>query len=81
MNLQDPHVRKDGKVRGYGLYRFEASKALFVSGVVLVVGFVGMLIMVSLNGWWMDRRIGRRLITLWCCGTIAGLVLEAVEGV
>ena len=50
LDLQDGHVGNDGKATGYGPYRLEASKALFVSGGVLVVGLAGMLIVMPLNG-------------------------------
>ncbi len=47
-----------------------------ISAITLLVTLVGLLIMVPLNKWTMDRRIGWGLIALWCLSTVGNVVVE-----
>jgi sodium/potassium/calcium exchanger 6 len=76
MNIKDKHTGTDGKVTGYGPYRFQVSRSLFLSGASLLVCLTTILVAVPLNGWSMDRRIGGVLIGLWCGSTIVSVLFE-----
>ena len=62
----------------YKPYQIEVGGTLLVSGVTLLVTLVGLLIVVPLRGWWMDRRVGWGLIALWCASTVGNVVIEIV---
>lgn len=57
-------------------YEIEISKVLVISGATLLVVLVGLLIVVPLNGWRMDKRIGWGLIVVWCISTIGNVIAE-----
>ena len=57
-------------------YHVEVSATLLVSAVALLVTLIGLLVVVPLNKWKMDRRIGWGLIGLWCISTVVNLVVE-----
>ncbi|OAX80904.1 hypothetical protein ACJ72_04752 [Emergomyces africanus] len=60
-------------------YKIEVSKTLLISGATLLATLVLFLIIVPLNGWWMDRKIGWGLVTLWTVTTVANVVTEIVS--
>ncbi|KAI9674485.1 MAG: hypothetical protein M1817_001823 [Caeruleum heppii] len=60
----------------YKPYQISVSSTLIISAAVLLVTLVGLLIVVPLNGWKMDRRIGWSLIGLWTVGTMGNVVVE-----
>ncbi|WEW60094.1 hypothetical protein PRK78_005579 [Emydomyces testavorans] len=60
-------------------YRIYVSKSLLISGATLLATLVGLLIVVPLNGWRMDRKIGVGLVTLWCVSTVCNVVVEVVS--
>ncbi|KAL9052527.1 MAG: hypothetical protein Q9162_005330 [Coniocarpon cinnabarinum] len=57
-------------------YKVEVSTTLMVSAVALLVTLVGLLIVVPLNRWWMDRKIAWGLILLWIVATAGNLGVE-----
>ncbi|KAJ5082060.1 Sodium/calcium exchanger membrane region [Penicillium argentinense] len=57
-------------------YEIEVSKVLIISGATLLVVLVGLLIVVPLNNWRMDRRIGWGLVVVWCISTIGNIIAE-----
>ncbi|KAL1983908.1 hypothetical protein VTN96DRAFT_9761 [Rasamsonia emersonii] len=57
-------------------YEITISKSLFISGVTLLVTLVGLLIIVPLNHWRMDRKIGCGLVALWSISTLANVITE-----
>ena len=61
-----------------GAYEITISKVLVISVVTLVIILVGLLIVVPLNEWRMDRKIGWGLVTLWCVMTLGNVLTEAV---
>ncbi|KAI9880083.1 MAG: hypothetical protein M1830_005616 [Pleopsidium flavum] len=70
------HERHPGRPMKYKPYQIEVSSTLVISGATLLVTLVGLLIVVPLNGWKMDRRIGWGLVALWCVSTVGNLVVE-----
>lgn len=60
----------------YKPYHIQVSTTLLVSAIALLVTLVGLLIVVPLNGWRMDRKIGWGLISIWVISTIINVVVE-----
>jgi sodium/potassium/calcium exchanger 6 len=65
-----------GGISAVATYHIEISKVLVISGATLLVVLVGLLIVVPLNGWRMDKRIGWGLIVVWCISTIGNVIAE-----
>ncbi|KAJ5166609.1 uncharacterized protein N7482_005390 [Penicillium canariense] len=59
-------------------YEVAISKVLVISGATLLVVLVGLLIVVPLNNWRMDRRIGWGLIVVWCVSTLGNVIAEVL---
>lgn len=59
-------------------YHISVSRSLLISGATLLATLVGILIIVPLNGWRMDRKIGSGLVILWCVSTICNVIVELV---
>lgn len=59
-------------------YKITISRNLMISGVSLLVTLVGLLIIVPLNHWKMDRKIGCGLIVLWSLCTLGNVIVEIV---
>ncbi len=59
-------------------YRIDVGGTLVISGVTLLVTLLGLLIVVPLNGWKMDRKIGWGLVALWSASTIGNVVVEVL---
>jgi len=57
-------------------YQIAISKTLAISGAMLLVTLVGLLIIVPLNGWWVDRKIGWGLVLLWTISTLGNVIAE-----
>lgn len=74
------HDRHPGKPVKFKPYHVQVSTTLLISAIALLVTLVGLLVVVPLNGWKMDRRIGIGLIGLWVVGTVGNVVVE-VTGV
>lgn len=73
----DHYAKKHpGKHIKYKPYEIEVSTTLMISGVTLLVTLLGLLILVPLNGWKMDRKIGLGLIGLWTLSTAGNVVVE-----
>lgn len=62
----------------YKPYEIEVSTTLMISGITLLVTLVGLLIVVPLNGWKMDRKIGAGLICLWSLSTVGNVIVEVL---
>lgn len=60
-------------------YHIAVSKTLLISGGTLLVTLIGLLILVPLNKWKMDRKIGLGLVLLWFVSTVGNVVLEIVS--
>lgn len=57
-------------------YEIAISKVLVISGATLLVILVGLLIVVPLNHWRMDRKIGWGLVAVWCVSTLGNVIAE-----
>ena len=62
----------------YKPYDIEVSTTLMISGVTLLITLVGLLIVVPMNGWRMDRKIGMGLIALWSVSTVGNVIVEVL---
>ena len=60
----------------YKPYVISVSPSLVISGVTLLVTLLGLLIIVPMNKWVMDKRIGWGLIALWMASTAGNLIVE-----
>ncbi|KAI9893649.1 MAG: hypothetical protein M1814_006445 [Vezdaea aestivalis] len=60
----------------YKPYVIEIGSTLVISGATLMVILIGLLIVVPLNGWRMDRKIGWGLVALWVISTGGNLAVE-----
>jgi sodium/potassium/calcium exchanger 6 len=79
IHKSEKHHRKHPKQPvAYQPFDIEVSTTLMISGVTLLVTLVGLLIVVPLNGWRMDRKIGWGLIILWSLSTIGNVVVEVL---
>ena len=70
------HERHPGKPMKYKPYQIEVGGTLLISGVTLMVALVGLLIVVPLRGWWMDRKVGLALVILWVVSTVGNVIVE-----
>lgn len=61
-----------------GAYEITISKVLVISVVTLLIILVGLLIVVPLNKWRMDRKIGWGLVILWSVSTLGNVITEAL---
>ena len=68
--------RHPGRVAEYRPYQIEVGRTLVVSGVTLLLTLVGLAIVVPLNGWRMDRKVGWGLVAVWTVSTLLNLGLE-----
>ncbi|KAI9924145.1 hypothetical protein ASPWEDRAFT_67161 [Aspergillus wentii DTO 134E9] len=59
-----------------GLYEIAISKVLVISGATLLITLVGLLIVIPLNKWRMDRKIGWGLVILWAISTVGNVIAE-----
>ena len=72
------HAKHPNKPIKYKPYEIEVSTTLVISGVTLLITLLGLLIVVPLNGWRMDRKIGIGLIAVWTLSTIGNVVVEVL---
>ena len=75
---QGAHHRHPDKPMKYKPYQIDVSGTLIISGVTLLVTLLGLLILVPLNKWRMDRKIGLGLIALWSASTIGNVAVEVL---
>jgi sodium/potassium/calcium exchanger 6 len=80
MTLHKGNQRHNAAVQDVGAvqvsYEIVISKVLVISGATLLVILVGLLIVVPMNNWRMDRRIGWGLIVVWCVSTLGNVIAE-----
>ncbi|RYP92775.1 hypothetical protein DL770_001164 [Monosporascus sp. CRB-9-2] len=60
----------------YKPYHIRVNGTLIVSTIALLVTLLALLIMVPMNKWVMNRKIGWFLVALWTISTTANLVIE-----
>jgi solute carrier family 24 (sodium/potassium/calcium exchanger), member 6 len=64
----------------YDPYQIEISITLIILWATLLVTLIMLLVLVPLNGWRMDRRIGIGLIAIWTSSTVGNLIMEVLRG-
>jgi len=72
------HEKHPSRPMRFKPYQIEVSGTLLISGITLLVTLAGLLVVVPLRGWWMDRKVGWGLIILWSLTTIGNVVVEVV---
>ncbi|RAO73947.1 uncharacterized protein BHQ10_009959 [Talaromyces amestolkiae] len=77
-NVEAPTASAIEGVARHAPYKITISKNLMISGLTLLVTLVGLLIIVPLNHWKMDRKIGWGLIVLWSLSTLGNVIVELV---
>ncbi|MCJ1347378.1 hypothetical protein MMC31_005602 [Peltigera leucophlebia] len=70
------HERHPEKPMNYKPFQIDISQTLIISGISLLVTLAGLLIVVPLNRWRMDKRIGWGLVGLWTASTVGNVVME-----
>ncbi len=70
------HAKHPNHPIKYKPYEIEVSTTLMISGITLLITLIGLLIVVPLNGWRMDRKIGFGLIFLWSLSTVGNVIVE-----
>ena len=70
------HHKHPDRPLKYKPYHVEIGGTLIISGITLLVTLLGLLIVVPLRGWWMDRKVGWGLIVLWTLSTIGNVIVE-----
>jgi len=71
------HEHPDKKMK-FKPYHIEVSRTLMISGATLLVTLVGLLIVVPLRRWKMDRFIGWGLVILWTVSTVTNVLVEVL---
>ncbi|QDS67650.1 hypothetical protein FKW77_004706 [Venturia effusa] len=59
-------------------YHIDVSRTLMISGATLLVTLVGLLVVVPLRRWKMDRFIGWGLIVIWSVSTVSNVLVEVL---
>ena len=72
------HARNPDKDLKFKPYEIEVSRTLMISGATLLVTLLGLLIIVPLRRWKMDRFIGWCLVALWSVSTVCNVIVEVV---
>ena len=72
------HEKHPGRPIRYKPYQVEVGGTLLISGITLLITLAGLLVVVPLRGWWMDRRVGWGLVALWSASTIGNVAVEIV---
>ncbi|OGM42866.1 sodium/calcium exchanger protein [Aspergillus bombycis] len=72
------HAKAETVVTDGVPYEITISKVLIISGATLLSTLVGLLVVVPLNKWEMDRKIGWGLVILWCISTLTNVIAEVL---
>ncbi|KAL8857079.1 MAG: hypothetical protein Q9178_006371 [Gyalolechia marmorata] len=75
---QHKHDKHPNRPIHYKPYQLEISPTLVISGVTLVVTLLGLLILVPLNKWMIDRKVGWALMALWTASTVGNVAVEVM---
>ncbi|KAL8949320.1 MAG: hypothetical protein Q9222_004559 [Ikaeria aurantiellina] len=75
---QHKHDKHPNRPIHYKPYQVEVSPTLVVSGISLVVTLLGLLVIVPLNKWTIDRKVGWALVALWTASTIGNVIVEVM---
>ncbi|KIW01332.1 uncharacterized protein PV09_07106 [Verruconis gallopava] len=72
------HAKHPGKQLQFKPYEIEVSRTLMISGATLLVTLLGLLIIVPLRRWKMDRFIGWCLVIIWTASTVSNVLVEVL---
>jgi sodium/potassium/calcium exchanger 6 len=72
---QEKHPEREMKFKPYEI---EVSRTLMISGATLLVTLLGLLIVVPLRRWKMDRFVGICLVMLWTVSTVCNVIVEVL---
>ncbi|RDI80026.1 hypothetical protein Vi05172_g10056 [Venturia inaequalis] len=75
---KDKQAKHPGRELVFKPYHIDVSRTLMISGVTLLVTLVGLLVVVPLRRWKMDRFIGWGLIVLWGVSTVTNVLVEVL---
>jgi sodium/potassium/calcium exchanger 6 len=67
------HPHKEFKIKPFEV---DIDRTLIISGIALLVTLVGLLIVVPMRKWMMDRVVGWALILMWITATVGNLTVE-----
>ena len=70
------HEKHPGRPMRYKPYQVEVGGTLLISGITLLVTLLGLLVVVPLRGWRMDRVVGWGLVAIWCVSTVGNVAVE-----
>ena len=71
-------AKHPGTPMRYKPYSIEVGGTLMISGATLLVTLLGLLIVVPMRGWKMDRKVGWALVAVWVASTIGNVIVEVV---
>ncbi|KAF1996106.1 hypothetical protein P154DRAFT_444020 [Amniculicola lignicola CBS 123094] len=72
------HEKHPDRPMKFKPYHIDVSTTLIVSGATLLFTLAGLLVVVPMRRWRMDRTIGWGLVALWCASTVANVIVEIV---
>ncbi|KAB8336641.1 hypothetical protein FH972_020952 [Carpinus fangiana] len=72
------HKKHPHKTPRFKPYQIEVSWTLLISAIGLLITLLCLLVLVPLNGWRMDRRIGCLLVVIWMATTVVNVVVEVL---
>ncbi|KAB2570320.1 Sodium/calcium exchanger membrane region [Lasiodiplodia theobromae] len=75
-HAENKHEKHPDRPLHFKPYHLDISSSLIVSGATLLVTLLGLLVMVPLRKWRMDRVVGCSLVVLWVVSTIGNVVAE-----
>ncbi|RLL93387.1 hypothetical protein CFD26_102527 [Aspergillus turcosus] len=73
------NAKPETKAAREGSYEIAISKVLVISGATLLATLLLLLIVVPLNNWRMDRKIGLGLVILWAFSTLGNVIAELIN--
>jgi sodium/potassium/calcium exchanger 6 len=74
------HEKHPDKKYKFKPYEVEIDRTLVISGIALLFTLVGLLIVVPMRRWMMDRTMGWGLILMWLTATVGNLAIEIWTG-
>jgi sodium/potassium/calcium exchanger 6 len=83
MTIKGAHERKQrhpDRAMKFKPFHIDVDRTLMVSGAALLVTLVGLLVVVPLRKWRMDRATGWGLMALWAVATVGNVGLELWGG-
>lgn len=75
---KDKQARHPDRELKFKPYHIDISRTLMISGVTLLVTLTGLLVVVPLRRWKMDRFIGWGLIVVWGVSTVSNVLVEVL---